>query len=434
MFLGLDCSTQSFSALILDGEGKSILHEASVNFERDLPHYQTTSGFVAGPGADEVYSDPLMWLEALDLLLSQLRESGIDLSQIKAVSGSGQQHATVYLNDSFPDALSNLGNAPNLKSHLAPTLSRPLSPIWMDRSTSAECAEIAEALGGNDEVCRRSGSIATLRFSGPQIRKFAKQSPDAWESTSTVHLASSFLASILTGKSVNIDHGDGAGMNLMNLHTGEWDSDLVTATAPNLGNKLPPLAPSSTITGTISPYFCQTYGFSPTCQSLLWSGDNPNSLVGMGAASPGQMVISLGTSYTLFAAMDTPVTDPSGFGHVFGNPLGGFMSLICFQEGSLACEKLKDDLNITWEEFDTMASSDNLTPVRKLLDQQFTNMLEKSAWMNLHPKTILVTGGGSQNAGIRQTISHIFNASVQQIQTTSSAALGAARRALNCEC
>jgi xylulokinase len=218
-------------------------------------------------------------------------------------------------------------------------------------------------------------------------------------------------------------------MNLMNLETGQWDSDLLTATAPNLLEKLPTLAPSSTVAGSISPYFCRKFGFSPTCQSILWSGDNPNSLVGMDAASPGQMVISLGTSYTLFAAMDTPMTDPTGFGHVFGNPLGGFMSLICFQEGALACEKLKNDLGLTWEEFDTLASSDELSPVRQLLDQQFTHMLEKSAWMHLQPKTILVTGGGSQSAGIRQTISRIFNATVQEIQTTSSAALGAAKRA-----
>jgi len=430
MHLGLDCSTQSFSALILDGDGESIIHEASVNFERDLPHYQTTSGFVTGPNADEVYSDPLMWLEALDLLLSRLQESGINLSQIKAVSGSGQQHATVYLNQTFQDALTSLGNAPQLKSHLATALSRQLSPIWMDRSTSTECTEIAAKLGGNDEVCRRSGSITTLRFSGPQIRKFAKQSPESWQQTSTVHLASSFLASVLTGKSVPIDHGDGAGMNLMNLHTAEWDPDLVAATAPKLLDKLPALAPSATIAGTISPYFCNQYGFSPDCQSVLWSGDNPNSLVGMNATTPGSMVISLGTSYTLFAAMDTPITDPTGFGHVFGNPLGGFMSLICFQEGSLTCEKLKNKLGLTWEEFDTQARSESPSPVRTLLDQQFTNMREKSDWMNLHPTTILVTGGGSQNTGIRQTISRIFNTPVQQISTTSSAALGAAKRAV----
>ena len=429
MHLGLDCSTQSFSALILNARNGSIEHEASVNFENDLPHYQTTSGFVHGEQPGEIFSDPLMWVEALDLLLSRLIDDGVDLSKIEAISGSSQQHATVYLNEKFPSALASLDTTSDLKEQLAPCLSRPLSPIWMDTSTTTECAEIAEALGGNDEVCRRTGSIAELRFSGPQIRKFAKQSPDAWDNTQTVHLNSSFLASILAGKSVSIDHGDGAGMNLMSLQTGDWDLEIVSATAADLAQKLPTLEPSSTVAGNITPYFCERYGFKPETKIVLWSGDNPNSLVGMGAAATGKMVISLGTSYTLFAAMDSPVTDPEGFGHVFGNPLGGFMSLICFEEGSLACEKLKDQLGLSWEEFDHLALSDSISPVRELLDRQFAAMLQKSAWMNLHPKTILVTGGGSQSAGIRQTISRVFNAPVEQIETTSSAALGAAMRA-----
>ena len=95
MFLGLDCSTQSFSALIIDANKGTIIHEASVNFEGDLPHYQTSSGFVHGDLPGEVFSDPLMWVEALDLLLAKLVESGADLSAIEAISGSGQQHATV---------------------------------------------------------------------------------------------------------------------------------------------------------------------------------------------------------------------------------------------------------------------------------------------------------------------------------------------------
>lgn len=433
MYLGLDCSTQSFSALILDERDGNIEHEASVHFERDLPHYHTTSGFVHGDQPGEVFSDPMMWAEALDLLLTRLVDTGIDLSKIKAISGSGQQHATVYLNEKFPRALAALDPSSDLKSQLAPCLSRPRSPIWMDSSTTEECQQIAHAVGGDEEICRRTGSVAERRFSGPQIKRFAKLYPDAWNATQTVHLNSSFFASIFAGKPVSIDYGDGAGMNLMNLHTSQWDEEMLSATAPGLQHKLPPLAPSATVAGNIAPYFSKKYGFTSDTEVLLWSGDNPNSLVGMGAATSGKMVISLGTSYTLFAAMNQPTTDPNGFGHVFGNPLGGFMTLICFQEGSLACEKLKKDLNLTWGEFDARAISDKPSPVRELLDRLFSTMLKKSAWMNLRPDTILVTGGGSQSDGIRQTISRIFNAPVQQIQTTSSAALGAAIRASKTE-
>ena len=116
----------------------------------------------------------------------------------------------------------------------------------------------------------------------------------------------------------------------------------------------------------------------------------------MGAASPGKMVISLGTSYTLFAAMEKPVTDPSGFGHVFGNPCGGFMSLICFSEGALALEKLRSELNITWDQFSEAALSQQQSPIRSLLDKQFLDMKAHGAWMGQsRPATIYVTGGAS---------------------------------------
>ena len=233
----------------------------------------------------------------------------------------------------------------------------------------------------------------------------------------------------MAGESVSIDHGDGAGMNLMNLASGNWDDALVNATATDLADKLPTLAPSDTVTGTVSSYFAEKYQLNPAAKVAVWSGDNPCSLVGMGAASSGKMVISLGTSYTLFAAMEKPLTDPNGFGHVFGNPCGKFMSLICFSEGALALEKLRSQLDITWEQFSDAALSQETSPVRSLLDEQFHNMKTHSDWMGETPDTIYLTGGASQNQGICQTIANIFNANVQRMGTSASASLGAAMRA-----
>ncbi len=163
---------------------------------------------------------------------------------------------------------------------------------------------------------------------------------------------SSLLASIVAGKDVAIDHGDGAGMNLMNLASGEWDEALVSATAEGLAEKLPSVALSATLSGSISSYFVEKYGFSSECETVIWSGDNPCSLIGMGAAMPGKIVISLGTSDTLFAAMSEAKTDPQGFGHAFGNPAGGYMSLICFKNGSLAREAVKNEFDLEWSAFE----------------------------------------------------------------------------------
>ncbi len=461
MFLGIDSSTQSLSAIVLDVDKGEVVASCSVNFGQDLPQYQAPSGFIPGGANGEVHSDPLMWLDALDLLCRQLADV-FDLSRITHIAGSGQQHGSVYLGGNFEETLRALSPSTPLSAQLKDVLARPTSPIWMDTSTPAECAEIAQALGGADEVCARSGSIPIERFTGPQIRKFHKNQPDAYKKTSVIHLVSSFIASIFAGKSMPIDHGDGAGMNLLNLATLTWDPKLLDATAPALEAKLPNPSACLDHKAPISAYFSEKYGFANSCQVSPFTGDNPASLVGMGATTPGQVVISLGTSDTFFAAMPKPKTDPEGYGHVFGNPAGGFMSLICFRNGSLAREALRDELAVDWRAFDkdalaeTVASagqnitlpfySSEITPrfdfteptydfhsdetpstrIRSLLEGQFLNMQLHSQWLGIAPTAIRLTGGAAQNDGIAQIVADVFQAPVERFQINNSAALGAA--------
>lgn len=461
MFLGFDSSTQSLSAIVLDADQNKIIAEASVNFGKDLPHYSAPSGFIPGGSSGEVHADPMMWVEALDLVLGKL-SAQIDLSKVTMIAGSGQQHGSVYVNESFDSIIANLDPSSSLKAQLSASLTRSTSPIWMDTSTGLECAEIASAVGGNAEVCARSGSVMIERFTGSQIRKFSKQNPSAYAATSRVHLVSSFIASVLAGKSLPIDFGDGAGMNLLNLKDLTWDKDLVNATASNLTEKLLPTASCLKPQATIGSYFIEKYGFSKNCQVCPFTGDNPASLVGMGATTPGQVVISLGTSDTFFAAMAEPKTDPQGFGHVFGNPAGGFMSLICFRNGSLAREALRDELGVDWSAFDQDALSSSkssagknltlpfygpeITPrhdfekpvtefseprtdaisIRSLLEGQFLNMRLHSQWMGIAPQRILLTGGASKNNGIAQIVADVFQAPVERLEVANSAALGAA--------
>ena len=82
-----------------------------------------------------------------------------------------------------------------------------------------------------------------------------------------------------------------------------------------------------------------------------------------------------------------------------------------------------------WEQFSDAALSQETSPVRSLLDEQFHNMKTHSDWMGETPDTIYLTGGASQNQGICQTIANIFNTNVQRMGTSASASLGAAMRA-----
>ena len=53
--------------------------------------------------------------------------------------------------------------------------------------------------------------------------------------------------------------------------------------------------------------------------------------------------------------MPDTVSDPNGYGHVFGNPSGGAMSLQCFLNGSLAREYIKDKFEYSWDQFQALA-------------------------------------------------------------------------------
>lgn len=464
MFLGFDSSTQSLTAVIINPQTGEIVLQESVHFGNDLPQYKSPSGFIPGGMDGEVHSDPLMWLDALDLLLGRIKDQ-VDLSKIRMIAGSGQQHGSVYLDDSFEGRLAGLVISKSLSEQLKPAFTRATAPIWMDTSTGEQCAEITAALGGSDEVCARSGSIAIERFTGPQIRRFSKLDPEAYARTAHIHLVSSFMASVLAGKSVSIDYGDGAGMNLLNLEGLGWDTDLLEATAPDLDSKLSSPGAATTPQGPIAGYFVEKYGFSTDCQCALFTGDNPASLVGMGATDPGNIVISLGTSDTFFASMPGPKTDPNGYGHVFGNPIGGFMSLICFRNGSLAREALRDVHGLDWSAFEAPAldatadaagknlmlpfygpeitprfdfsqpvlqgsekfeTDDAALQVRALLEGQFMNMRLGSQWMEVQAERIRLTGGASKNNGIAQLVADVFQAPVERLDVSNSAALGAA--------
>ncbi|MDD5729245.1 MAG: FGGY family carbohydrate kinase, partial [Victivallales bacterium] len=327
LFLGIDASTQGIKAELIETSTSSAAGSFKVHFGSDLPQYKSPNGYI--PNSDPLIkrSNPLMWLDALELLFKQMYDSGAPMAQIAGISGSGQQHGSVYLNKDFEPVLAKLSRSSSLSEQLRPTLSRKSAPIWMDRSTSEKCRELEQQFGKRIQI--DTGSPPIERFTAAQIRKFFKTETDNYHSTAVIHLVSSFLCSVLTGKSAPIDFGDGAGMNLLNLKTFHWDEPIASFTAPGLLQKLPECVPSNSIAGELPEYFAQ-YGFTPGIPVAVWSGDNPSSLIGIGAGTPGVAGISLGTSDTLFAAMKTYQTDPDGCGHVFANPAGGFMSLICF--------------------------------------------------------------------------------------------------------
>ncbi|MEO6603551.1 MAG: FGGY family carbohydrate kinase [Polyangiaceae bacterium] len=468
LYLGLDSSTQSLSALVIDTALGQVVLEESVNFGAELPEFGSPQGFLPHPDPRLRHADPLLWVAAIDALFAKIVARGFDLNALSGVSGAGQQHGSVYLKTRISDAPPWSERA-TLVEQVRPLLSRPTSPIWMDSSTAPECAEITAALGGDSALVSISGSRAIERFTGPQIRKFWKAEPAAYAATAEVTLVSAFMASVLIGQTAPIDYGDGAGMNLLELQTGRYSSALLEATAPELERRLPKPVPSATRVGAIAPYFVARYGFAPGTPVIAFTGDNPSSLVGMGATEPGTFVISLGTSDTVFAAMREARTDPRGYGHVFGNPAGGFMCLISFANGSLARELLAGRVGLGWPAFERALLEETrpgnegswmlpyffpeTTPklsephvelhgsaafrafrepaanARAIVEAQALSMQRHSDWIGQAPKCLRVTGGASKNRGILRVLADVFEARIESLESASSAALGGAIRA-----
>ena len=152
MFLGIDCSTQSFKIVVID-ETHEVVREVAVVYDDDLPSYKTSGGVIRYTskvdGLEHIASPTLMFIDALELAFERLRATGFDLKAVKAISGSGQQHGSVWWKTGSERILSSLKDqetsvSGRLTDLFKDSFSSELSPIWMDASTVIECREMQE--------------------------------------------------------------------------------------------------------------------------------------------------------------------------------------------------------------------------------------------------------------------------------------------------
>ncbi|XP_044610767.1 xylulose kinase isoform X1 [Equus asinus] len=485
--LGWDFSTQQVKVVAVDAE-LNVFYEDSVHFDRDLLEFGTQGGVHVHENGLTVTSPVLMWVKALDIILEKMKTSGFDFSQVLALSGAGQQHGSVYWKTGASQVLTSL--SPNLPLHeqLQACFSISDCPVWMDSSTTAQCRQLEAAVGGAQALSCLTGSRAYERFTGNQIAKIYQQNPEAYSHTERISLVSSFAASLFLGSYSPIDYSDGSGMNLLQIQDKVWSQACLGACAPHLEEKLGSPVPSCSVVGAVSSYYVQRYGFPPGCKVVAFTGDNPASLAGM-RLEEGDIAVSLGTSDTLFLWLQEPT--PALEGHIFCNPVDTqhYMALLCFKNGSLMREKIRDEsASRSWSEFSKalqsteMGNGGNLgrlfgdaqacgvaaaagfyfdvmeiTPeivgrhrfsaenrevsafpwdveIRALIEGQFMakRIHAEGLGYRVMPKTkILATGGASHNRDILQVLADVFGAPVYVIDTANSACVGSAYRAFH---
>ncbi|MFW6364258.1 MAG: sugar kinase, partial [Spirochaeta sp.] len=328
--LGIDCSTQSLSAAVLEiprdvsgGAAPRTLFEQSVVFTQD----PRTNAFGVDPDTlilppqfpGQADQPPGMFLAALDAVLSDLQSAGAPLDRIAAIQISAQQHGHVYLSASAKEAFQSVASGACGKSLVevfTDSYSYPSCPIWLTSSTKNEADDLRQRIGGKAAMIETSGSDSPLRFSGAVIRKVGLEFPKQYEETRAIRLLSAFLSGVLCGKmDVPADWGNASGTSLMDYRARDWSPQLIEAAAADLPGgsqalreKLGEVAHPLSWAGPIAQYFHERFGIPIDCKVGIGSGDNPQSKVG----TSGDL-LSLGTSFVFMIEQDTPSVDPQGF-------------------------------------------------------------------------------------------------------------------------
>lgn len=388
LFLGLDASTQALKASVLRSD-LGVEAEVEVRFDRDLSHHGTKGGTLLGEkGSGIVYSPVMIVVEALDLLMERIKQAKWPVDRIRGISAAGQQHASVYWSKEAKDTLGNIKIDQTLAQQFKNAFSRNSIPNWQDSSTLKECAELEEGIGGEERLARITGSKAHARFTGPQIMRFRKTDPKAYENTWRISLVSSFVTTLLCldGEVKGIDESDACGMNIWDMSSSQrgWSQDILELIAGKgkeagdvLAEKLGKVeSDGGRVVGFVGEWFVKRYGFSPECIVCPGTGDNPATFLSF-TLREREALLSLGTSDTVLVSTSNYNPDPEF--HAFFHPAQivppskddlndspikqadhpmRYFNMLVYKNGSLAREFIRDQyFQSSWELFNQAVQS-----------------------------------------------------------------------------
>ena len=434
---GIDAGTQSVKVLVYDSDEKSVkalVSEPIAIIERD-------------GGVRE--QEAAWWIDAVVRCFSRIDE-GIR-RRISVISVSGQQHGFVPLSAAGEVLCS--------------------AKLWCDTSTSLECREIEEALGGRKALSSRIGNPILPGYTASKIRALHKTRPDLYDRLGTVLLPHDYIDFFLTGERV-MERGDASGTGLMDIFSGSWDEEAVEATAPGLMGKLPPILESPGIIGKATASAAEALGLPDGVKVASGGGDNMMSAIGTGAVEDGVIAMSLGTSGTLFSTSSRPFCDSGLRLASFCSSTGAWLPLLCTMNCTVASETMRNLFDRDVKAFDGMAQKagagaggllllpflngervpdfpngegvlfgmhpSNVTQeniARATLEgvtYGFMLGLEAFRDNGVDPKSLILTGGGAKSRVWRSLVADMTRLSVKVPSMKESAAFGAALHGIWC--
>tara|TARA_R110002124_G_scaffold17015_7_gene71875 strand:+ start:3483 stop:4871 length:1389 start_codon:yes stop_codon:yes gene_type:complete len=280
---GIDSSTQSCKIAIVDAATGALVR----------------SGRAPHPAGTEV--DPDAWWIALN---GAIAEAG-GLDDVSAISVGGQQHGMVVL-----DAAGRV---------IRPAL------LWNDtRSATA-----ADALSTEfPDLAERTGSTPVASFTSTKLRWLRDAEPENAALVAAVCLPHDWLTWRLRGfgpenpelSQLVTDRSDASGTGYFNSVTDTYDLEVLGATLGRDASTitLPRIVAPGEQAGTVA---------DSTTVIACGAGDNAGAALGLGART-GDVVVSIGTSGTVFAVSAAQVPDATGTVAGFADASGQFLPLV----------------------------------------------------------------------------------------------------------
>ncbi len=222
LILALDQGTTSSRAMLFDRSGR-VVSAAQQAFPQLFP----------APG--HVEHDPeAIWASQLATAQTVLRQSGTSPQDVAAIGVTNQRETTILWDRRSGKPLGN-------------------AIVWQSRITTDRCARLKED-GAEDLVRRKTGLVLDAYFSGTKIAHLLDTIPGAREAANRGELAfgtvDTFLLWRLSGGRLHTTDASNASRTMLfNLHTGDWDDELLTLLdVPR--SVLPEVRASSEVYGT----------------------------------------------------------------------------------------------------------------------------------------------------------------------------------------
>ena len=296
---GVDSSTQSCKVVIRDLETGATVRTGRA------PH----------PDGTEV--DPNAWWPAL---VAAIADAG-GLADVAAISIAGQQHGLVAL-----DAAGEV---------IRPAL------LWNDTRSAPAALDLIDEVGAS-ELAERTGSVPVASFTITKLRWLRDHEPENAARVAAVALPHDWLTWRLRGfgpgapggadlGELTTDRSDASGTGYFNSATHEYDRDLFArALFPADADSSPVVLPRIVNPGDRAGVVRDTAEVPAGGNEIVvgaGAGDNAGAALGLGAAA-GDVVISIGTSGTVFAVTEAPMTDGTGTVAGFADATGNYLPLV----------------------------------------------------------------------------------------------------------